>query len=44
MLEVTSLAEQGPYYAEKTYTAQDPLEQKSKLPLQVLYILEALQV
>ncbi len=38
MLEVSNLAEQG------LYTAPDPQEQTSKLPLQVLYILEALQV
>ena len=38
MVEVSNLAEQ------RLHTAPDPLKQKSKLPLQVLYILEALQV
>ncbi len=38
VLEVSNLAEEG------LYPAPDPLEQKLKLPLQVLYILEALQV
>lgn len=38
MLEVSNLAERD------LDTAPDSLEQGSKLPLQVLYILEALQV
>jgi len=38
MLEVSNLAEQD------LDTVSDPLEQNSKLPLQVLDILEALQV